>query len=98
MTAIYTQNKQAIWNYDDVSRIHITGSGKGINVIARGGAGGEAAKYSTRDQCIFVMEMLMAALEADDRTFVFPEEAELEQCMLHKRHSSSGGGNRHGGS
>ena len=98
MTAIYTQNKQAIWNYDDVSRIHITGSGKGINVVAKGGAGGEAAKYRTRDQCIYVMEMLMAALAADDRTFVFPGEVELEQQMQHMRHSCSGGGSRHGGS
>jgi hypothetical protein len=67
-------------------------------VVTKNGAGGEAAKYRTREQCIFVMEMLMTALDADDRTFVFPEETELEQRMLHKRHSSSGGGNRHGGS
>lgn len=99
MTALFTQNRQAVWNYDSsVSYLHITKSGNSINVVTKNGAGGEAAKYRTREQCIFVMEMLMAALEADDRTFAFPEEAELEQRMLHKRHSSSGGGNRHGGS
>ena len=99
MTALFTQNRQAIWNYDSsVSCLHITKSGNSINVVTKNGAGGEAAKYRTREQCIFVMEMLMAALEADDRTFAFPGEVELEQRMLHMRHSSSGGGSRHGGS
>lgn len=99
MTALFTQNRQAVWNYNSsVSYLHITKSGNSINVVTKNGAGGEAAKYRTREQCIFVMEMLMAALAADDRTFVFPEEAELEQQMQHMRHSSSGGGNRHGGS
>ena len=99
MTALFTQNRQAVWNYDNsVSYLHITKSGNSINVVTKNGAGGEAAKYRTREQCIFVMEMLMAALEADDRTFVFPGEVELEQRMQHMRHSSSGGGSRHGGS
>ena len=39
MVAIYTQNRQAIWNYTDISRFHVTGNGTGIQVVAKNGAG-----------------------------------------------------------
>ena len=36
-----------------------------------------------------------AAIDADERTFIFPTEKELEHA---KQHSATGGGKRHGGS
>ena len=27
MIAIYTQNRQAVWNFSDISRLHVTGNG-----------------------------------------------------------------------
>ena len=95
MIAIYTQNKQAVWNYADISRIHITGNGTGIQAVAKNGAGGELARYTNREQCTYVVQMLMSALDVDERTFVFPAEKELEYA---KQHSATGGGKRHGGS
>lgn len=95
MIAIYTQNKQAVWNYADISRFHVTGNGTGIQAVARNGAGGELARYKNREQCTFVLEMLMSALEADERTFSFPTERDIEYA---KQHTSTGGGKRHGGS
>lgn len=41
MMAIYTQNRQAVWNFADISRLHVTGNGTGIQAVAKNGAGGE---------------------------------------------------------
>ena len=92
---IVTQNRQAIWNFDDVSRLHITGRGTGIQVIAKNGSGGEAAQYRNRDQATFVIGMFQSAVAADDRVFAFPTQGEL---TFAKQHGSSGGGSGHGGS
>ena len=92
---IMTQGKAAIWNFDDLSRLHITGNGTGIQAVARNGGGGEVARYRNREQCIFVLEMFLSAVDADDEVFVFPTEQSLEFA---KQHGSSGGGKRHGGS
>lgn len=92
---ILTQNKQAIWNFDDISRLHVTGNGTGIQAVAKNGAGGEVAKYKNREQCTWVLGMLMSAVSSEERCFSFPEERELEYA---KQHGSSGGGRRHGGS
>ena len=92
---LLTQNKQAIWNFDDISRLHVTGRGTGIQVVARNGSGGEVAQYRDREQATFVMEMMASAISAGDSVFYFPAEREL----LHaKQHTSTGGGSRHGGS
>jgi hypothetical protein len=89
------QNKQVIWNFDDISRLHVTGRGTGIQAIGRNGAGGELAQYRNREQASYVLEMLASAISADDRLFTFPSEQEL----LHaKQHTSTGGGSRHGSS
>lgn len=95
MIAIYTQNRQAIWNYKDISRLHVTGNGTGIQAVATNGAGGEIARYRNREQCTHVMGMFIASLDAGDDTFVFPTEKEIEYA---KQHTASGGGKRHGGS
>lgn len=95
MIAIYAQNRQAIWNYADISRFHVTGTGTGIQAVAKNGSGGELARYKSREQCTYVLGMLMSALDADDRTFTFPAEREIEYA---KQHSATGGGKRHGGS
>lgn len=95
MIAIYAQNRQVVWNYMDISRFHITGNGTGIQAVAKNGAGGELARYRNREQCTFVLSMLMAALESDDRTFTFPTEREIEHA---KQNGATGGGKRHGGS
>lgn len=92
---LYTQNKQAIWNFDDISRLHVTGTGAGIQAVAKNGSGGEIAKYRNRDQSTCVMGMLVSAIDAGERTFTFPSEMELEHA---KQHGASGGGKRHGGS
>lgn len=92
---IMTQGRAAIWNFDDLSRLHITGNGTGIQAVARNGGGGEVARYRNREQCIYVMEMFLASVAAEDRAFIFPAEKELEFA---KQHGSSGGGKRHGGS
>ena len=92
---ILTQNKQAIWNFDDISRLHVTGRGTGIQAVARNGSGGEVAQYRDREQATFVMEMMASAISAGDSVFYFPAEREL----LHaKQHTSKGGGSRHGSS
>ena len=92
---ILTQNKQAIWNFDDISRLHVTGRGTGIQAVARNGSGGEVAQYRDREQATFVMEMMASAISAGDSVFYFPAEREL----LHaKQHTSTGGGSRHGSS
>ena len=90
---LYTQNRQAIWNFDDVSRLHVTGQGTGIQIVARNGSGGEVAKYRNREQATFVLGMLVSAVDAQDSSFVFPTEGELEHA---KQHGASGGGKRHG--
>ena len=82
MIAIYTQNRQAVWNFADISRFHVTGNGTGIQAVAKNGAGGELARYKNREQCTYVLEMLMSAFDADERTFVFPTEKELEHAVL----------------
>jgi len=46
MIVIYTQNRQAVWNFADISRFHVTGNGTGIQAVAKNGAGGES-KEST---------------------------------------------------
>ena len=92
---IVTQNKQAIWNFDDVSRLHVTGNGTGIQIVAKNGAGGEVARYRNREQCTYVLEMFISSFNADDKSFSFPTEIFLDHA---KSHTSSGGGKRHGGS
>lgn len=95
MIAIYTQNRQAVWNFADISRVYVNSNGAGIQVAAKNGAGGELGRYKNREQCTYVLQMFMSALEADERTFAFPTEREIEHA---KQHSSTGGGKRHGGS
>ena len=95
MIAIYAQNRQAIWNYTDISRVHVTRDGTGIQVVAKNGTGGELARYRNREQCTFVLEMLISAIETDELTFTFPMEDEVTYA---KQHNSTGGGKRHGGS
>jgi hypothetical protein len=92
---LFTQNKQAIWNFDDVSRLHLTSQGNAVVLVSKNGAGGEMGKYRSREQAVFVMGMLISAVESDERSFCFPTEQELEHA---KQHGSSGGGSRHGGS
>lgn len=92
---IFTQNRQAIWNFDDISRLHVTGNGTGIQAVGRNGSGGEIARYRNREQCTYVLGMLESAINAGDNTFCFPQERELEHA---KQHGSTGGGSRHGGS
>ena len=92
---LYTQNRQAVWNFDDTSRLHITGQGTGIQIVARNGSGGEVAKYRNREQATFVMGMFVSAVENGEKAFAFPTEIEMEHA---KQHGSSGGGKRHGGS
>ena len=95
MIAIYTQNRQAVWNLSDISRVYITSNGTGIQAVTKNGAGGELARYKNREQCTYVLGTLISAIDADERTFVFPTEKELEHA---KQHSTAGGGKRHGGS
>ena len=92
---IVSQSRKAIWNFDDVSRLHVTGSGKSIAVMTKTGNGGEMGKYKSDEQCQFVLGMLVAAISAGDISFRFPEQSELE--YVHQ-HGSSGGGCGHGGS
>lgn len=92
---IITQNKQALWNFDDISRIHVTGNGTGLQAVGRNGAGGEIAKYKSREQCTFVLGMLESAIAAEERTFAFPTIESIQHNTIHR---SSGGGSRHGGS
>ena len=93
--AIYTQNRQAVWNFADISRLHVTSNGTGIQAVAKNGAGGEIARYKSREQCTYVLEMLMSAIETDELTFTFPMEEEVTYA---EQHNSTGGGKRHGGS
>ena len=92
---ILTQNKQAIWNFDDISRLHVTGRGTGIQAVARNGSGGEVAQYRDREQSTYVMEMLASAISAQENVFAFPSKRELRHA---KQHTSTGGGSRHGSS
>ena len=92
---IISQNEQALWNLDDISRLHVTGTGTGIQAVGRNGAGGEVAKYVNREQCTYVLGMFASAIAADERTFAFPS---VEAIQHNKMHRSSGGGSRHGGS
>ncbi len=92
---ILTQNKQAVWNFDDISRLYVTGRGTGIQTVARNGSGGEVAQYQNREQATYVMEMLTSAISAGDSVFAFPSERELQHA---KQHTSTGGGSRHGSS
>lgn len=92
---LYTQNRQAVWNFDDTSRLHVTGQGTGIQIVARNGSGGEVAKYRTREQATFVMGMFVSAVGSNEKVFAFPTETEIEHS---RQHGSSGGGSRHGGS
>ena len=73
----------------------MTGNGTGIQAVAKNGAGGELARYKNREQCTYVLGMLMSAFDAGEQTFIFPTEKELEHA---KQHSAAGGGKRHGGS
>ena len=92
---IVGQNKRVVWNFDDVSRVHVTGRGTGIQVVARNGSGGEVAQYRDREQSTYVMEMLASAISAQENVFAFPSERELQHA---KQHTSTGGGSRHGSS
>ena len=92
---ILAQNKQVIWNFDDISRIHVTGRGTGIQVVARNGSGGEVGQYRDREQSTYVMEMLASAIFAQEIVFALPSERELQHA---KQHTTRGGGSRHGGS
>ncbi len=92
---ILTQNRQCAWNSADISRIYVTGTGKGIQAVTPHGSGGEVAQYRDRERCTYVLGMLAAAVDAGERSFVFPAETELEHA---RTHTSSGGGARHGGS
>ena len=92
---IVGQNKRVVWNFDDVSRVHVTGRGTGIQAVARNGSGGEVAQYRDREQSTYVMEMLSSAISAQENVFAFPSERELQHA---KQHTSTGGGSRHGSS
>ncbi len=46
---IITQNKQAMWRFDDITRLRVTGTGTGIQAVAQNGSGGEIAKYRNRN-------------------------------------------------
>ena len=92
---ILTQNKQAIWNFDDISRLHVTGRGTGIQAVARNGSGGEVAQYRDREQATDDMEMLASAISVQENVFAFPSEWALQHD---KQHTSTGGGKRHGSS
>ena len=92
---IVAQNRQAVWNSDNISKIHVTGTGTGIQAVERNGSGGELGKYRDREQCTFVLGMLESAVSSDERTFTFPTIEEIGHRTIHH---SSGGGKRHGGS
>lgn len=92
---LYTQSREAVWNFADISRLYVTGQGTGIQATARNGAGGEVARYRNREQASFVLRMLVAAIDAGEESFTFPTEGELEHA---KQHGQSGGGKKHGGS
>ena len=77
---IVTQNRQVIYNFDDVSRLYVTGRGTGIQAVTRNGSGGEVAQYHSREQATMVMGMLQSAVTADDRAFVFPAQDEFNIC------------------
>lgn len=94
---IFTQNRQAVWNFDDISRLHITGNGTGIQAVAKNGSGGEVAKYRSREQCTFVLGMFESAVSADEQTFSFPTIEEITYAKQH-RSTVSIKANRHGGS
>lgn len=92
---IVTQNKQAVWNFDDVSRLHVTKPGTGIQAVARNGSGGEVAQYRNREQAAIAIEMFYMAAAAGEKVFVFPTQEVFSSA---KQHGYTGGGRGHGGS
>lgn len=80
---IFIQSHQAVWNFDDVSRINVNGSGTGIVLTTRNGNGGELGKYRNREVCTYVMEMLVSAIEDGEPSFTFPTEESLEHARQH---------------
>jgi hypothetical protein len=82
---------------DKVESIHVSRETKSIKINFESGRGCEIARYNTYEQCRYVLGMIMQALKAEERTFLVPQEVDLDVA---RRHSSQfkTSKNRHGGS
>jgi len=82
---------------DKVESMHVSRETKSIKINFESGRGCEIARYNTYEQCRYVLGMIMQALRAEERTFLVPQEVDLDVA---RRHSSQfkTSKNRHGGS
>jgi len=76
---IVTQNERAVWNCDDMQRLHITSKNTQINLIAKNGSGGEVASYRSLETCIAAMQDFVAACEAGATSYRFLTEDEFNK-------------------
>jgi len=82
---------------EKVESIHVSRETKSIKINFESGRGCELARYSSYEQCRYVLGMIMQALQAEEKTFFVPQEVDLDVA---RRHSSQfkTSKNRHGGS
>ena len=75
---ILTKDEYALINTDRVETIYIKDKSCTINVSFPNGAGCNIATYKKLDNCKFALSALHIAISSGDKTFVFPDEEDME--------------------
>ena len=82
---ILTKDEYALINTDRVETIYIKDKSCTINVNFSNGAGCNIATYKKLDNCKFALSALHIAISSGDKTFVFPDEEDMEVAKQHRR-------------
>ena len=93
---ILTRDEHALINTDRVETIYIKEKSCTINVTFPNGAGCNIATYKKLDNCRFALSALHIAISSGDKTFVFPDEEDMEVAKQHRQHIKTKA-TRHGG-
>ena len=95
---IKSQSGTSLHNWDDIAVVHLTSTGKSIQVIRRNGQGACLASYSLDSWAIGALDMLYAAIRDGEAAFEFPSDNEMQVSMEHRSSWGRTKQGRHGGS
>lgn len=93
---IMNQQRSCLYNWEDVARAYVSGSGLTVCMISRSGQGGELGRYNRQDHARTALAMMGAAIRDGETMFEFPSAESFSQ-MVHREQVKTKA-NKHGGS
>ena len=94
---IVAQSGKCVYNMDDLSKIHIDGTGRKCVAVSRNGSGGCVGEYERAEQAEAVLGMFASAYAGEEKIFEFPSRDSVNGTMRHGSHVTTKE-TRHGGS